>query len=94
MYSSEIAWEKFGSNSPKSIHLAPLADMDEKMWNTFFIEQFSLHPKKTITTVLSEKLPRRFVEGFVREYCSHITDTYLSSVSKADRLNISELLGV
>jgi predicted flavoprotein YhiN len=64
------------------------------MWNTFFIEQFSLHPKKTITTVLSEKLPRRFVEGFVKEYCPHITDTYLSSVSKADRLNISELLGV
>jgi predicted flavoprotein YhiN len=94
MYSSQIAWESLGSNSPKIIHLAPVADMDEKVWNTFLIEEFSLHPKKTITTVLSEKLPRRFVEGFVKEYFSHITDTYLSSVSKADRLSISELLGV
>jgi len=78
MYSSEIAWDKLDKNTPKHIHLSPLADMDEKIWDGFLIEQFSLHPKKTITTILSEKLPRRFVDGFVSEFFSHISGTYVS----------------
>jgi predicted Rossmann fold flavoprotein len=93
MYSSRIAWDKLDKNTPKTIHLSPLAGIDTDMWDTFLKSEFSLHPKKTITTILSEKLARRFVDGFIAEFFSHISDTYVSSVSKTDRLHIAELLG-
>jgi predicted Rossmann fold flavoprotein len=93
MYSSRIAWDKLDKNTPKQIHLSPLADIDTEMWDNFLKSEFSLHPKKTIITILPEKLARRFVEGFVSEFFSHISETYVSWVSKADRLRIAELLG-
>lgn len=92
MYSSGIAWDKLDKNTPKTIHLSPITDMGMDMWDEFLKKEFSLHPKKTIITILSEKLARRFVEGFVSEFFSHISDTYVSSVSKTDRLRIAELL--
>lgn len=78
MYSSQVAWDRLDKNTPKQIQISPLADMDEKMWDSFLVEQFSLHPKKTIVTILSEKLARRFVDGFVSEFFSHISETYAS----------------
>ncbi len=92
MYSSRIAWEKLGSNSPKIIHLAPLADMDTPLWETFLKREFQEHPKKLITSILADKLPRRFVDGFVDEHFPLIRETYAASISKKDREHIAELL--
>jgi predicted flavoprotein YhiN len=66
--------------------------MDEQMWEDLLKGQFQQHPKKTITTVLSEKLPRRFVEGFVDEYFPLLRETYAASISRIDREHIAELL--
>jgi hypothetical protein len=65
MYSSEIAWESLGSNSPKIIHLAPVSSMNTPNWESFLKDQFQQHPKKLITSILAEKLPRRFVDEFI-----------------------------
>lgn len=92
MYSSEIAWEKLGSNSPKIIYLAPVADMDTPTWESFLKDQFAEHPKKLITSILADKLPRRFVDGFVDEHFPLIRETYAASISKKDRAHIAELL--
>jgi predicted flavoprotein YhiN len=92
MYSSQIAWESLGSNSPKIIHLAPLTDMDTPTWESFLKEQFANHPKKLITNILTEKLPRRFVDGFIDEYFPLISETYTASINKKDREHIAELL--
>jgi hypothetical protein len=93
MYSSQIAWEKLGSNSPKIIHLAPLADMDTPLWETFLKREFQEHPKKLITSILADRLPRRFVDGLVDEYFPLIRETYAASISRLDRERIAELLG-
>jgi hypothetical protein len=34
-------------------------------WDNFLKESFLTHPKKILSNILSEKLPRRFAEGFV-----------------------------
>jgi len=93
MFSSEIAWETLDKTHTKTIYLSPLADTDEKMWDSFLKEQFSLHPKKLITSILSERLPRRFVDAFVTEFFSDIGDTFVASISRKDREKIAELLG-
>jgi predicted Rossmann fold flavoprotein len=92
MYSSEIAWESLGSNSPRTIHLAPVAYMDAPTWEGFLKDQFAEHPKKLITSILADKLPRRFVDGFVDAHFSLIRETYAASISKKDREHIAELL--
>lgn len=93
MYSSQIAWEKLDKDTQRQIYFSPLSDINEKMWDDFLKQEFWLHPKKTITTILGEKLPRRFLEWFVTEFFPHISETYVSGVSKSDRLRIAELLG-
>lgn len=92
MYSSEIAWEHLNKNTPRTIYLSPCANMDQLSWDRFLREEFILHPKKTIISILSEKLPRRFVEAFVTNYLWTLRDTYVASMSKKDREIISELL--
>ena len=67
--------------------------MDVKIWDAFLSESFREHPKKLITSILTEKLPRRFAEAFTREYLSHISDTFVGSIAKLDRERISYLLG-
>ena len=62
-------------------------------WESFLKEQFANHPKKLITNILTEKLPRRFAEAFVSEYFSHIGNTFPVSIAKLDREKISKLLG-
>jgi predicted Rossmann fold flavoprotein len=93
MYSSQVAWETIDKNNPKTIHLAPLADMWVAEWENFLKLEFANHPKKLITNILAEKLPRRFVELFVREYCPHIETTYPVSIARVDREKIARLLG-
>lgn len=67
--------------------------MDFTLWNSFLKEQFGLHPKKLITSILTEKLPRRFAEGFVDEYFPHIRETFAASISREEREKIAKLLG-
>ncbi len=93
MTSSALAWDHISPAHAKIIHLSPLSDMETLKWETFLKEQFVLHPKKLITSILAEKLPRRFAEAFILEYFSHIRETFASSISKKDRERIAELLG-
>ncbi len=93
MVSSHLAWEKIDKNHPKIIHFSPLSDMGFREWELFLKEEFQSHPKKLLTSILSEKLPRRFAEWFMQIYFSHILMTFAGSVSKVDRERISKLLG-
>ena len=93
MLSSELAWETIEKNNPKMITLSPLDPLSETEWNAFLKDQFHHHPKKLITNILAEKLPRRFAEAFVMRYFSHIRETFSGSISRKDRENISNLLG-
>ncbi len=92
MFSSQIAWESLGSNNPKIIHLAPVADMWIPEWDNFLKWEFVNHPKKLITSILAEKLPRRFVDEFIWEYFGTIREVFAASISKKDREHIAELL--
>jgi len=93
MFSSSVAWEKIDKSTPKSISLAPIASMYFQDWETFLRGEFQKHPKKLITSIISEKLPRRFVDAFIGEFFSHISTTFVSSISRADREKISHFLG-
>jgi predicted flavoprotein YhiN len=93
MYSSQVAWDDIDKNTPKTIYLSPLHTMRYEDWESFLKSEFQNHPKKLITSILSEKLPRRFVDAFVTEFFSQIADTFVSSISRTDRERISDLLG-
>jgi hypothetical protein len=93
MFSSSVAWEKIDKSTPKSIALAPIASMYFEDWETFLRGEFQKHPKKLITSILSEKLPRRFVDAFIGEFFFHISTTFVSSLARSDREKISHLLG-
>ncbi len=92
MVSSECAWEKIDRDIPKTIGFSPIAYMDSAAWETFLKDQFQSHPKKFITSILSEKLPRRFAEAFVHEYFRHIEETFVWSLARIDREKISRIL--
>ncbi len=93
MVSSHLAFEKIEQWTHKNITFTPLSSMRFADWESFLKDQFQLHPKKFITSILSEKLPRRFAEAFVKEYFSHIEATFVGSISRMDREKISKLLG-
>ena len=93
MLSSHLAFEKIEKWSHKNITFSPLSSMKFSDWEIFLKDQFQHHPKKFIINILSEKLPRRFSEAFVKEYFSHIEETFAGSISRIDREKISKLLG-
>lgn len=93
MVSSELAWEDISKEKSRSIWLIPIASMDSLLWDAFLREQFSLHPKKILQNILSEKLPRRFVEAFITEFFPEIQTTFASSISREQREKIVLLLG-
>lgn len=93
MISSEVAWETIDKNHPKVISFSPISSMGFAEWESFLKEQFVNHPKKFITNILTEKLPKRFAEAFVREYFHSIESIYPVSIGKVARENISKLLG-
>jgi predicted Rossmann fold flavoprotein len=93
MHSSQIAWDDIDKNIPKMIRLSPLDSMRYEDWEIFLKGEFSQHPKKLITSILSEKLPRRFVDAFVTEFFSNISNTFAASISRTDRERISDLFG-
>lgn len=93
MTSSRFAWENIDKNHPKIVHFCPISMMGYTEWESFLKEQFVNHPKKLITNILTEKLPKRFAEVFVREYFASIENTFPVSIGKIVRENISKLLG-
>jgi predicted Rossmann fold flavoprotein len=93
MFSSRVAWETIKKESPKIISLAPISSLYFEDWEIFLKKEFQNHPKKLIASILSEKLPRRFVDVFIHEFFSHISETFVSSISRTDREKISHLLG-
>ena len=94
MISSEYAWEKIEKWNPRSIFFSPIASMNLASWEDFLKDQFQSHPKKFIISILSEKLPRRFVEAFIAQYFPHREETFVWSLSRTDREQISRLLWV
>ncbi len=88
--SSHLAWDEIGG---LRVYLSPIAKMDFSHWNTFLKEQSQLHPKKLITSILSEKLPRRFIEVLMKEYLPDLCETFVASISKDHREFIAKLLG-
>lgn len=88
--SSHLAWKEIRS---EMVYFSPIAEMDFTSWNTFLKKQFELHPKKLITNILAEKLPRRFAEAFVEEYFRGLKEIFAASISRDDREIFSKLLG-
>ncbi len=93
MISSHLAWEDIGAWHERVVYLRPLSTLSENDWDEYLKSTFIAHPKKVITSILGDKLPRRFVDVFVGEYFTHISDTFASSISRKDRERIAELLG-
>ena len=92
MVSSQFAWEKLDKNTPKKIIFSPIAAMGYAEWDIFLRDQFASHPKKLLANILSEKLPKRFVDGFISEFFSDIATIFPVSISKSSRENIAKLL--
>jgi predicted Rossmann fold flavoprotein len=93
MMSSKLAWEDIGKWHTITLDLIPIQSMGRDQWENWLKENFALHPKKFISSLLSEKLPRRFVEAFVNTYCSWITEKFVGTLSRNDRESLSTLLG-
>ncbi len=93
MTSSSLAWEQIDKEHTKKITLSPLLEMWSIEWEIFLKTMFQTHPKKILTSILSEKLPRRFAEAFVLEYFPDLEATFACSISKVDRERVVELLG-
>ncbi len=93
MLSSQLAFERIEKWSPRTISFCPLSSLKFSDWEAFLKDQFQNHPKKLITSILSEKLPRRFAEAFIQEYFPHIESTFAGSIARADREKISRFLG-
>jgi hypothetical protein len=66
--------------------------MKKAEWDTYLSQEFVKHPKKFLTSILSEKLPRRFVEVFIRKYFSDVRDIFVGSISRKHRDLLSDLL--
>ncbi len=93
MFSSTVAWEKIDKNNPQRIIFSPLAEWGKNDWDEFLKKEFATSPKKRIGSILAEKLPKRFVEGFVTHLFSWLEDVFVSSLWKKEREEIAKLLG-
>ncbi len=93
MVSSHLAFERIGKWYTKTLSFAPLKEMDEKAWDIYLTESFINNPKKYLIGILSERIPRRFAEAFIKEYFAHIEVTFAGSISRIDRERVSKLLG-
>lgn len=91
MLSSYLAWE----NSIKNLQIkfSPIADYNTKNWDNFLKEEFTKSPKKKIFAILSEKLPKKFSEIFIENFCKNITEKMVGEISKKDREHIAKILG-
>lgn len=92
MISSHLAWNEIQKNKPYTIYFSPNQEMNYEAWEIYLKESFASHPKKTLASILIDRLPRRFAEWFIRVYFSKLENTFASSISRIDRESISNLL--
>jgi hypothetical protein len=62
MTSSHLAWKEIQKSKPYTIYFSPNQEMNYEAWEIYQKESFASHPKKTLVSILTEKLPRRFAE--------------------------------
>ncbi|GAB0174552.1 MAG: NAD(P)/FAD-dependent oxidoreductase [Candidatus Altimarinota bacterium] len=93
MLSAEIAWINIGKGSAFHTSFSPRADMGFKEWDNFLKEGFERSPKKFLITILSEKVPKRFSEIFVKEFFPGLLESFVGGISKKSRDDIAKLLG-
>lgn len=91
MLSSHLAWHKDISHFP--IKIVPLAEYDFSAWNNYLKEKFQESPKKKIFSVLSELLPRKFSEYFIKNFAENIAEKSAGEIAKTEREKIAKLLG-
>ena len=93
MLSAYMAFETLSSKQPISVLFQPDSTLATSDWNLYLQWAFLSHPKKLLTTILSEKLPKRFSEAFVTEFFPQIATTFAGSIARKDRESIALLLG-
>lgn len=92
MLSAKLAWVKIEKWNSYSASFSPIADMWPKEWDNYLRESFERFPKKFLSSILSEKLPKRFSEAFVNEFFSHLSEDHVGTISKKSRDDISKFL--
>ena len=70
-----------------------MASLGKNEWDDFLKREFEISPKKRLTTILSEKLPKRFAEAFITHFFRELEDVFASGIAKKDREAIAKLLG-
>lgn len=55
--------------------------------------EFAVHPKKTLISILAPRLSRKFAESFCNHFFPHLEGIFSGSISRNDREKISNLLG-
>lgn len=91
--SSYLAFETIQKDHPKDILLAPIGAMKKEDWELFLKNEFSIHPKKTLTNILISHFSRKFAESFSSHFFPYLADIFAWSISRNDREKISDLLG-
>lgn len=89
MLAAHLAWDDIKG---KKIFFTPFSDMNETAWENFLREAFELSPRKFLANILEMKLPKRFVEVFLREYAPTLSETIVSWISRKNRELLAKYL--
>lgn len=86
---SYTAFEDLGQK-PLFLFFQPLASVGIEEWENFLLLSSHEHPKKKLSTILSEKLPKRFATAFIKSYFKEYI--VIGHLTKNMRKRISGLL--
>lgn len=92
MLSAELAWDTIGKEWIRTTHFAPIAAMGWNEWDLYLKQSFLESPKKSLIPLLSQKLPKRFAQAFVRHFFKEREEVFVWSISRKDREAIAKLL--
>jgi predicted flavoprotein YhiN len=93
MSSAHLAWKNISKSQPVTLRFVPIASYGYAEWIGFFRDVFEKHPKKFLSNILSDLLPRRFSEVFIREYFPLLQEKYVGGLGRVDREKVAKLLG-
>ena len=88
---SNTAFEEVSAESPLSLRVQPLSEMNYDSRNEYLLSE-SQTSKKELLTTLAHWLPKRFCEGLLAE-CELQSHKPISQLSKKDRLRLADQLG-